>query len=62
MADALPDSRLVQARWTPVPAGIRSDHLILAGHVHPTLLKELGEFFRAAGPTGAPNAPAWCRC
>ncbi|MFF5520169.1 hypothetical protein [Streptomyces coeruleorubidus] len=46
MADALPDSRLVQARWTPVPGGIRSDHLLLAGHVHPTLLRELDEFFR----------------
>ncbi|MFF5372572.1 hypothetical protein [Streptomyces sp. NPDC013187] len=46
MADALPDSRLVQARWTPAPGGIRSDHLLLAGHVHPTLLRELDEFFR----------------
>ncbi|WP_217240137.1 hypothetical protein [Streptomyces sp. AC555_RSS877] len=46
IADALPDSHLVQALWTPVPSGIRSDHLILAGHVSPTLLAELDEFFR----------------
>lgn len=45
-ADTLPDSRLVQARWTPVPNGIRSDHLFLARHVHPTLLRELDEFCR----------------
>ncbi|MDW4905600.1 hypothetical protein RB628_09635 [Streptomyces sp. ADMS] len=46
IADTLPDSRLVQARWTPVPNGIRSDHLFLARHVHPTLLRELDEFCR----------------
>ncbi|MFF6781208.1 hypothetical protein [Streptomyces sp. NPDC012510] len=46
IADTLPDSHLVQARWTPVPSGIRSDHLLLAEHVHPTLLRELDEFCR----------------
>jgi hypothetical protein len=46
IADTLPDSHLVQARWTPVTNGIRSDHLFLARHVHPTLLRELDEFCR----------------
>lgn len=52
-ADELPDGHLILTRWTPVSSGIRTDQLILAGHVHPELLRDLDEYFRHLAGTDA---------
>lgn len=53
IADELPDAHLILTCWTPVSGGIRSDQLILAGHIHPDLLRDLDEYFRHLSGTDA---------
>ncbi|CAL9318102.1 hypothetical protein ABZ568_15045 [Streptomyces olindensis] len=53
IVDELQDAHLIRTRWTPVSGGIRTDQLIVAGHIHPDLLRDLDEYFRHLSGTDA---------
>lgn len=53
IADKLPDAHLILTSWTHASSSIRTDQLILAGHIHPELLRDLDEYFRHLSSTDA---------